>query len=41
MTQLRVLGLVLVLCVVIVGWVLTCGAWQLDRVVAGVVPLAW
>ncbi len=39
MIQLRVLGLVLVLSVVAVAWVLTCGAWQLDRTVAGVAPL--
>jgi ribonuclease Z len=37
--QLRVLGFVLVLGVVMVAWLLTFGAWQLDRVIAGVAPL--
>ena len=39
MIQLRVLGFVLVMCIVMVAWLLTCGAWQLERVVAGVAPL--
>jgi ribonuclease Z len=37
--KLRVIGLLLVLSVAVVSWVLTCGAWQLDQVAAGVLPL--
>jgi ribonuclease Z len=32
-------GFVVVLSVVLVAWILTCGAWQLDEVAAGVAPL--
>lgn len=39
MTQLRLIGFFLVLGVAIASWVLTCAAWQADRVMAGVKPL--
>lgn len=39
MTQLRVVGFLLVLGVAVTGWVITCGTWRVQRVAAGVVPL--
>ena len=39
MSQLRLIGFLLVLGVAIAGWIATCGAWQVQRVAAGVVPL--
>ena len=39
MTQLRVVALLVVFAVVVASWVLTCVAWQADRVIAGVAPL--
>jgi len=38
-TQLRVVALLVVFAVVLASWVLTCVAWQADRVIAGVAPL--
>jgi ribonuclease Z len=38
-TQLRLVALLIVFAVVVASWVLTCVAWQADRVVAGVAPL--
>ncbi len=37
--NLRVVGLVLALAVGVMSWVLTCAAWQFDRVSAGFLPL--
>ena len=35
----RLIGFSLVLAVAAAGWITTCGAWQLSRMVAGVAPL--
>ncbi len=39
MTNVRFVGLLLVLGVAVGSWVLTCAAWRAERVMAGVVPL--
>jgi ribonuclease Z len=38
--NLRVLGLCVAIAVGVASWVLTCAAWQFDRVTAGFLPLA-
>ena len=38
-TTVRLIGLLIAVGVAIASWVLTCAAWQFDRVAAGVVPL--
>jgi ribonuclease Z len=38
-TQIRVFALLVVVAVAVASWVLTCAAWQADRVMAGVRPL--
>jgi ribonuclease Z len=39
MTNIRLIGLFIVLGVAIASWALTCAAWRADRVMAGVAPL--
>lgn len=39
MSQLRLVGFLLVVGVAIAGWIATCGAWKVQQVAGGVVPL--